>query len=252
MTDNTKRFSDRVANYVQYRPGYPAALLPFLQETLALPPQAQLADIGSGTGKLTELFLEAGYAVTGVEPNDEMRLAGEKLLAHYPAFTSVNGTAEHTTLPDHAFDLVLAGQAFHWFDQQQAGVEFRRINKETGWVALIWNERNSDSPFLADYEQFLYDYSNNYAKVNHRHIDKAVFDAFFGEGNYGVNTFTNYQDFDFTGLAGRYQSSSYAYTETHPGYPEAMEKLGQLFGQYAQNGLIRFEYLTNVNYGRLG
>lgn len=251
MTDNTKRFSDRVDNYVRYRPGYPAELVPLLRETLPLPANAHLADIGSGTGKLTEEFLSAGYVVAGVEPNEEMRLAGEALLAHYPAFISVDGTAEATTLPDKSADGVLAGQAFHWFDRQRARIEFRRILKPGGPVVLIWNERSEASPFLNDYEQFLHRFSRNYADVNHRRIDAAVFDQFFGAGQYAVKTLANHQDFDFDGLTGRYLSSSYSHTPAHPAYAEAVNELRRLFEVHQQRGMVRFEYQTMIYYGPL-
>lgn len=251
MTDNTKRFSDRVTNYIRYRPGYPPELLPFFRETLQLQPNDRIVDIGSGTGKLAELFLSAGYAVTGVEPNDEMRTAGENALASYDQFTSVNGTAERTTLTDHSFDFVLAGQAFHWFDPQLARREFRRVKSEKGWIVLIWNERDSQSPFLAEYERFLHEYASQYADVNHRNIDRAVFDAFFGDGQYGVQTFANQQSFDRAGLVGRYASSSYAYTETHPRYADAIRQLSQLFDAHHQNGRVRFAYRTMIYYGQL-
>ncbi|WP_461055037.1 class I SAM-dependent methyltransferase [Spirosoma arcticum] len=250
MTDNTHRFSDRVANYVRYRPGYPPQLLDFFRNTLGLQPNAHVADIGSGTGKLTELFLSAGYVVAGVEPNDEMRAAAEDLLAQYPTFISVNGTAEETTLPDHSADLILAGQAFHWFDRARAGAEFRRVLKPGGWAALIWNERSEASPFLRDYDQFLHQFSTDYADVHHRHIDRAVFDEFFGAEQYQTATFANHQDFDFTGLTGRYLSSSYSYAETHPAHADAIRELRRLFNNHQQNGLIRFEYKTVVYAGR--
>lgn len=250
MTDNTKRFSDRVANYIQYRPGYPDELLPFFQDTLGIHTNAHLADIGSGTGKLTELFLKAGYIVAGVEPNDEMRLAGEAMLAGYPTFVSIDGTAENTTLPDQSADLIVAGQAFHWFDRAQAGVEFRRVLKPGGWAALIWNERSEASPFLRDYDQFLHQYSTDYAEVHHRHIDRAVFDDFFGVGQYRVETFANYQDFDFTGLTGRYLSSSYSYAETHPAHADTIRELRRLFDAYQQKGIVRFAYETRVYAGQ--
>ena len=251
MTDNTQRFSDRVDNYVRYRPGYPADIIPLLRETLPLSIHAHLADVGSGTGKLTELFLEAGYLVAGVEPNDEMRLAGEELLAQYPAFISIAGTAEATTLPGQSVDAVLAGQAFHWFDREGAKTEFRRILKPGGFVVLIWNERSEASPFLQAYEQFLHRFSRDYAEVNHRHIDSAVFDQFFGPGQYVVKTLINHQDFDFEGLTGRYLSSSYSYTPAHPAYPEAITELRRLFDAWQQQGTVRFDYRTMLYFGQL-
>ena len=140
--DPTKRFSDRVEMYVKYRPHYPTAVLACLQEECGLTETAVIADIGSGTGILTKLFLDNGNRVYGVEPNDEMREAAESYLADYAKFVSVNGRSEATTLPDHSVEFITAGQAFHWFQWQETKAEFKRILKPNGIVALVWNERH--------------------------------------------------------------------------------------------------------------
>src|ERR1039457_822300 len=150
--DPTQRFSSRVEDYIRYRPSYPAEVIAYLERECGLTPQSRVADIGSGTGLLSELFLRFGCEVTGVEPNAEMRAAGERLLAAWLRFPSVNGRAETTTLPDRRAGLVSAGQAFHWFDSDAARAEFLRILEPGGWVALVWNERLVSEGFLADYE----------------------------------------------------------------------------------------------------
>ena len=150
----TRRFADRVENYVKYRPSYPTAVLTCLQEECGLRETAVIADIGSGTGILSRLFLLNGNAVVGIEPNQEMRQAGERLLADFPTFTSVNGTAEATTLPDNSVDFVTAGQAAHWFDKEKSLPEFRRILRAGGTIALVWNTMAFDaSPFMQGYER---------------------------------------------------------------------------------------------------
>jgi ubiquinone/menaquinone biosynthesis C-methylase UbiE len=149
--DVTQRFSSRVDNYIRYRPGYPDAILDTLRDAYGLTPASIVADVGSGTGILTEMFLRHGNVVYGIEPNREMREAAERLLAGYDRFHSVAATAEDTTLGDDSVDLVTAGQAFHWFDPSKARAEFARVLKPGGWVALIWNERVVTTPFLADY-----------------------------------------------------------------------------------------------------
>ena len=150
MSDSTRRFSSRVDNYVKYRPSYPPEVVELLAAECGLTPGALVADIGAGTGLLAELFLQNGYRVLGVEPNREMRQAGERLLGDYPHFTSIDGTAEVTTLADKSVDIITAGQAFHWFDREKARAEFARILRPGGWVALVWNERRVDAtPFLA-------------------------------------------------------------------------------------------------------
>src|ERR1700719_3429512 len=120
----TSRFSDRVENYVRYRPGYPPQAFRELQARCGLMPGHAVADIASGTGIWTRLLLENGNPVFGVEPNSEMRKAGEGLLARFPKFNSVAGTAEATTLADQSVDFVTAAQAAHWFDREQSRREF--------------------------------------------------------------------------------------------------------------------------------
>src|ERR1035441_10658815 len=138
-SDPTERFSSRVEDYTRYRPSYPAEAIAFLERQCGLTSQSRVADIGSGTGLLSELFLRFGCEVDGVEPNAEMRAAGERLLAAWPRFHSVNGRAEATTLPDRGARLVSAGQAFHWFSPYAARTEVLPVLKKIGWVALVWN-----------------------------------------------------------------------------------------------------------------
>ena len=99
-------------------------------------PEHLIADVGCGTGLLAKIFLDNGNRVIGVEPNREMRRAGEEYLAAYPKFSMVDGSAEATTLPGASVDFVVAGQAFHWFRPDETRVEFARILKPGGWAVL--------------------------------------------------------------------------------------------------------------------
>ena len=248
MINSTKRFSDRVDNYVLYRPGYPVSILDLLREKCGLGNTAVIADIGSGTGILSELFLQNGNRVYGVEPNDEMRAAAERQLSQYANFTSVNGTAEATTLPDNWADFVTAGQAFHWFKPEEARVEFQRILKPNGWAALIWNTRDERSRFMKGYEKLLNQYAIGYGETkqsrSHEHIP-----GFFGSEP-AIGEFPNEQIFDWKGLLGRSLSSSYAPLPGHPAYEPLLAGLRQLFMEFAEDGRIRFPYITRVYYGR--
>jgi SAM-dependent methyltransferase len=249
-----KRFSSRVENYVKYRPGYPAEIIRTLQAECGLSSDSVIADIGSGTGLLALRFLEAGCRVTGVEPNADMRRAGDALLAGYPTFTSRDGSAEETGLPAGSVDFAVAGQAFHWFDAALARVEFRRILRPAGWAALVWNERREDStPFLRDYEALLQTYATDYNQVNHRNVeeDADTIPAFFG-GEYCVALYENVQRFDFAGVRGRLLSSSYAPEEGQPGYAEMLVELQRIFDRHAEGGIVAFEYDTRMFYGRMG
>jgi SAM-dependent methyltransferase len=247
----TSRFSDRVENYVRYRPGYPAEVLLTLKSECGLSPRHTIADIASGTGIWTQLLLENGNPVVGVEPNAEMREAGERLLAAFPEFTSIAGTAEATTLPDHHVDFVTAAQAAHWFDRARSRREFVRILKPDGWLVLLWNERLTGSTkFLRDYEQLLLDYGTDYQDVRHERTTEAVSD-FFDPAPFHERQFPMCQEFDYAGVEGRLMSSSYAPGPGHPRHTAMLRTLRRIFDDSALRGRVAFEYKTRLYFGRL-
>lgn len=250
--NTTERFSNRVENYVKYRPTYPVAVLARLREEKVLSENAVLADIGSGTGISSKLFLENGHEVFGVEPNTEMRVAAEHYLKEEKSFHSVIGTAEDTNLKNNSVDLVLAGQAFHWFDSEKAKVEFKRILKPEGNVVLMWNNRRTDSSdFLKSYEDLLNYFGTDYKKVNHRNISEQHFDSFFGKDKWKSFSIENYFDLDFEATKGRLFSSSYVPAENHPESSFMIDVLKKVFNRYQVNGLVRFEYDAVVYYGKI-
>jgi len=251
MTEPTKRFSNRVEYYLKYRPGYPPAIIELLRAECNLTPASVVADLGCGTGFLARLFLDYGNRVFGVEPNREMRTAGEQLLGHDPNFTSIATTAESTTLPDSSIDFVTAGQAFHWFKPDLTTAEFQRILKPAGWVVLVWNERQTDSsPFLAAYEQLLRRYVLDYKIVTHTNVGDSRLTALFGRGLKEA-TFANAQSFDFEGIKGRLLSSSYAPLAGHPQHQPMLAELQAIFRTHQLDGRIEFKYTTHVYYCQL-
>jgi SAM-dependent methyltransferase len=250
--DATSRFSDRVANYVRYRPEYPDGVLQILREETRLTPQSAIADIGSGTGISADLFLRNGNVVYGVEPNAEMRRAAEERFAGRPEFHSVPATAEATTLPSGAFDYVMAAQAFHWFDAARASKEFARILRPSGWVVLLWNSRRVDStPFLCAYEALLRTYGTDYLEVQHQNVDDAALRKFFAAGKFERRSVYNEQLLDFNGLAGRLLSSSYAPAKGQQNYEPMMRELERVFEKHAEEGRVCFEYDTELYFGRV-
>ena len=251
VSNATSRFSDRVENYVRYRPGYPTDALRCLKEECGLSARHVVADIASGTGIWTRMLLENGNPVFGVEPNGDMRAAGERLLAGFPAFTSVAGTAESTTLSDASVDFVTAAQAAHWFDRAGARREFARILKPGGWLVVLWNERLTDStPFLREYEELLLTYGTDYAEVRHERTTDAV-NEFFDPAPFQERTFANRQEFDYAGLEGRLLSSSYAPGPEHAKYGPMLSDLRRLFDEHAATGRVGVDYITRVYFGRL-
>jgi len=247
----TSRFSDRVENYLRYRPGYPPEVLGALQAKCGLTQNGVIADIASGTGIWTRTLLENGNHVFGVEPNAEMREAGERLLAAFPNFTSLAGTAEATTLPERSVDFVTAAQAAHWFDRERARREFRRILKPGGWLVLLWNERIIDStPFLRDYEQLLLTYGTDYNEVRHERTTAAV-SEFFTPALFEERTFPMKQEFDYAGLEGRLLSSSYAPGTDHPQHAPMLRELRRMFALHQVQQQVAFEYKTRMFFGRI-
>lgn len=251
MTDPVKRFSNRADNYARYRPSYPPGVIDILKSNCGLKETSIIADIGSGTGILSELFLKNGNQVFGVEPNAAMRLAAERLLGKFENFVSVEATAEATTLKPASVDFVTAAQAFHWFDREQAKREFARILKPGGQVVLIWNERRLKStPFLREYENLLLRYGTDYQDVRHERVEGEIA-QFFAPETFQLKNFQNAQHFDFEGLKGRVLSASYTPEPGHANFKPMLAQLEVMFNSHQHNGIVSFEYETRVYYGHL-
>jgi len=246
LVDPKKRFSSRVENYIRYRPSYPLEIIDFLEKKEILAKNTVIADIGSGTGILTKLFLDHGNQVYGVEPNKDMRDASEKILEKYPNFLSLEGSAESTGLEDNCIDLIIAGQAFHWFDVEEAKKEFKRILKPHGNVVVIWNNRGKGgSDFNSSYENFMLKYGTDYEVVMKK---EANVDNLY---NYQKESFYNFQELDFSSFKGRVLSASYIPLSDDPIFPKMIVELEELFNEHQRNGNIRIEYDTEVYYGKL-
>jgi ubiquinone/menaquinone biosynthesis C-methylase UbiE len=251
MTESVDRFSSRVEDYVKYRPGYPRELITLLAVECGLTPRSIIADVGSGTGILTAVFLAGGNPVYGIEPNVEMRAAAERLLKDHPNFESIGDQAEATTLAASSVDFVTVGQAFHWFDQQQARTEFVRVLKPQGWVVLIWNERRLDAtPFLRAYEDLVLEFGTDYQQVRHELVEEDL-PSFFAPDEYKLAQFENLQEFGFAGLRGRLLSSSYTPAPDSKQYRPMLERLREIFLAHQKDDRVVVAYDTRIFYGHL-
>lgn len=250
MNDTVERFSNRVENYVKYRPGYPPEVLQTFREEMNLTQDSVIADIGSGTGISAKVFLENGNTVFGIEPNAAMRNAAAIFLKDFSNFKSIDGTAENTAIKDDSVDFVTAAQAFHWFDPAKTRAEFSRVLRAKGYVVLIWNERLLDAnDFLCEYEKLLIKYGSDYEKVRHDNIDPNKLKEFF-QNDFSRKTFRNVQTLDFDGLKGRLMSSSYMPTETDERFEPMIIELRALFENQAESGKIEILYNTNIFYSQ--
>jgi|RifCSP13_3_1023840.scaffolds.fasta_scaffold33036_2 ubiquinone/menaquinone biosynthesis C-methylase UbiE len=251
--DPTQRFSDRAENYRKYRPGYPPQIYDYLHKQAGLERQDVIADLGSGTGLLSSLFLRRGHEVYGIEPNEAMRKSAEEDLAEQQNFKSINGRAESIPLPDASVDFVVAGQAFHWFEPKATRVEVKRILKPGRQTALIWNNRRIElNPFHRDYEQLLGRFGIDYAKVARRWmITNEEIAAWFAPHPMVQASFPNSKHVDAEGLRGGLLSASYIPTEGHPNYQPMLEALDELFARYQAGGFVQIEYKTMVYHGKV-
>jgi SAM-dependent methyltransferase len=239
-----------VDDYVRTRPGYPAELLDFLAGRFPDSGGTACADVGSGTGILSAGLADRFRVVYGVEPNPGMRAAAERLLRGNVRFVSVDGTAEETGLEGGSVSLVAAAQAFHWFDPDRFRDECGRILAPGGIVALVWNRRRADTDFLRRYDALLTRYAEGYAEACHRNVSRERLDGFFG-GCCGAETFANAQRFDFAGLCGRLDSSSYAPKPGTPRFDALRQELSRAFEDCQDGGFVDFLYVTELYCGTL-
>jgi SAM-dependent methyltransferase len=235
-----------VENYIKYRPDYPSAVLEYLRDKTGFSSKDSVADIGSGTGISAEMFLRNGNKVYAVEPNKEMREAADRLLTSYPSYVSVDGTSENTKLSDKSIDLIVAAQAFHWFDRSAFKRECKRIGRAGAQCLLMWNERKVESDFEKAYEGLLIKYATDYLKVDHRNIREKDLIDFFAPAAVSSVVLYNEQLFDYEGVKGRLLSSSYAPNSGEPNFAPMIAYLREIFDRYQIDGRVSFSYDCNL------
>ena len=251
MEDTLERFARSVANYSRYRPGYPQEVLQVLHDECGLTPASRIADIGSGTGLLTELFLNNGNLVFAVEPHPDMRAEAERRLHAHASFRSIEGSAEATTLAAASVDFVAVGQAFQFFDAERARAEFLRILAPGGWVALLSNGvRRQGSPFAVDFDAFWRRHVQPEKEASGKKRGEAQA-HFFGAARIMEKRLDNRQRFDREGLTGRVLSSGDAPAAGDPRHRAMLDELAALFERHQQGGSVTLEYDTRMACARL-
>ncbi|MGB3063100.1 class I SAM-dependent methyltransferase [Sphingobacterium thalpophilum] len=243
--NSIERFTDRVVDYERYRPSYPKEIIKILKERLGLTRKWLVADIGSGTGLSTQLFLENGNDVFAIEPNRQMR---ESLVHHFKTYRNLialNATAENTSIEPGCVDLIFAGQSFHWFDRNACRVEFDRILAKDGHIVLAWNQRDPEDAFQQEYEQFLCDHIPNYRSLTHKHISDQDIQEFLAPRPMIKVSLPNQQIFDLRSFLGRVRSSSY-FPKNQTENKSLYDELHVLFDRYAISEKIVFKYITEI------
>lgn len=240
---NERLFDGKGEIYAQFRPSYPPALFDFLRDNGVLNPSSDAADIGAGTGIFTRLLASRVRSVLAVEPNDDMRREGMRLCPGNVRF--VSGSAESAGLPDASLDLVTAAQAFHWFDRDAFRTECRRILRPGGWVLLVWNQRDENSPLiraLADLNRKFCPRFKGFSSGGNYDVD-----GFF-QGRFRQASFPNDSQCTEEAFIGRCLSSSYAPGSDDLPYRQA---LSGLFRRSCQEGVLSYPYVTVCFFGRL-
>ncbi len=195
-----------------------------------------------------------GNLVYAVEPNATMRAKAETLLGDLAGFRSVDGRSDATGLPAASVDWIAAGQAFHWFEPVATRVEFQRILKPGGQVALVWNSRREDgTPFLRGYQALLEEFGTDYRQVDHKFtVDAAALTRFFAPGAWEKSSFVNEQVLDWAGLVGRLTSTSYVPAPGDAQYDAMLARLAELFAASQQGGVVTMIYDTDLYAGGFG
>ncbi|MDP6667449.1 MAG: class I SAM-dependent methyltransferase [Dehalococcoidia bacterium] len=242
MSRSTDRFDGRVQNYVGYRPSYPEEAVDTILSVCSLDIGASVADVGSGTGIFTRQLLDRKLEVFAVEPNTGMRESAIGASGGSALFHPVDGTAEKTTLDSGSVDLVTAAQSFHWFQLGPAKLEWQRILKPRGQVALVWNRRDTRTEFQQQYESLLRKHVPNYDNLVQTRITDGTVNEFLDASAPKTFSFANRQFLDFEGLLGRMKSSSYTPQPDQPGYPELADELRALFDSGQSDEIIAFDY----------
>jgi ubiquinone/menaquinone biosynthesis C-methylase UbiE len=252
LANPAERFTGRVESYRRYRPRYPAEIVALLRRECGLSGDAALADVAAGTGLLAEIFLAAGFAVTAVEPNAEMRAACLELEQSHPRLQVIAGTAEATGLPDSSVDLITVAQAMHWFNLQQTRREFTRVMKPGGWCAVVYNNRHMGGDAFHDaYEEFSQEFGTDYSAVKEQHMGRKRMAQFFAPSAMQSVTFANAQALALEAFAGRILSSSYIPRPGHPRFEKMQKRMEKLFAEHQSAGVVTIQYDCVVCYGQL-
>src|SRR5690606_9755039 len=247
--DSVNRFSQRADLYDQFRPHYPEELATFLRERLGADIHYTVAEIAAGTGIFTEQIAKWGNTVFVVEPNRSMRRLARQRLSQFEKCIFLDGTAEETGLPDRSVDMVVSAQAFHWFDLTRTKAEFRRIGRDNLLVAVIWNLRNTHTPFEQAYETLIRTYGIDYLRVSQRRMDTEEVLSFFAPESPDYRIFEHEDLLTHKELSGRILSYSFMPDESVGVYGEMMEAITELFELYQEGGYVQLSYQSRLFIG---
>jgi SAM-dependent methyltransferase len=227
------RYSSKAEKYAKYRWDYPPESIRRVLNTASLPERPVVADIGSGTGKLTRHFVETAGTVYAVEPSPGMRRMAERDLARHPSFRSIDAPSHATTLPDRSVDLIAVGQAAHWFDAEPTRDEFLRILRPGGWLTIL-GYRGTDEKMDAAFGAVRTE--DNGCNVFDRSGPPLAF--WFGHGAFAEHSFTHTSRQSWEQFLVDIASTSWAPDDDHPLYPRFERAARAFFDHFAADGQL--------------
>lgn len=245
---NEEKFTGKADVYEKFRPGYPDALIDYLYDKAKCD---KVADIGAGTGKFTRCLLRKPWSVTAVEPNDDMR----GFLSRLGRVSVVNAAAENTGLPFHAFGLVTAAQAFHWFDADNFKIECRRILTDNGCLAVIWNSFIEEG-LAARQREICRKYSTDekFARTGHvgKHEDSEEYFRCEYFSRCEKTEFFGERMFDRDSFIGETLSRSHAPQKDNADFDPFLNELNSAFDEFSSGGKAAVKCRTVCFLGNFG
>ena len=243
-------FTEKVADYIASRPDYPSALYAALRDCCTPSDGVTVADVGAGTGLLTQGLLRNGYRVVAVEPNADMRAASDRLLRENEGYRSIAGCAESMPLAPASVQLITAAQAFHWFEVDRARAEFLRVLTENGLVVLIWNDRVPGDPLHAALDEVFDEFGGAKRAALVVHEGRADVPRFFGSTRARELSWSHAHRLDENGLRSLVFSRSYIPgRSTHAGRAVA-DRVDKIFRRFVTNETVEVRYRTIAMLGR--
>ena len=252
MPNTVERFDGRAADYDLYRERYdPNEILAPLRDWCGLTPEWLVADVGAGTGMLSDVFLANGNRVIAIEPNTEMRAACAHLHQGESRLEIRGGTAEATGLGDASIDMVCSGRALHWFNLEAAMREFRRVVRPGGWVVSVAAGRTEfgreeNEAFVRVLEQF----SGSAKERLEAYSAYTRMKNFFEGGEFHHYERGGELRMDWEHLRGMALSLSHTPRIGDPRFPEFERALKEFFDRYQKNSVVTWETRCWLNAGR--
>ena len=250
---NEEKFTGKAELYKKFRPSYPKELLDYLYSQIGFSKDSTIADIGSGTGIFSRLFLERGSTVYAVEPNNDMRETSVKDLSAYKNFISIDASAENTGLHEKSIDFVTVAQAFHYFDRQLFKQECIRILKPGGKVVIVWNDVDKDNDLIRKSGSIIEKYRIHDKSGQKQSGNLFEYSDFFIDGIYEYRTFRNDLYESRERFIGGNLSASYAPNEKSDPekYNGFVKELNDLFDEYSVNNMLHFPQFTRSYAGAM-